>query len=432
MIINSYGAAGQVTGSCHQVTSTQTFLFDCGLFQGTKEVDAQNTRKLPFDPSTLDFVLLSHAHLDHCGRLPLLTKGGFRGPIYTTKATRDLAELILKDSAKIQEMQKAPIYSQADVEDVLSLFYPIKEGQEKTHGETIFSFHPSGHLLGAHWIKVKTPEGTIAFSGDLGRYECLFYPQPEDLGNIDYLILESTNGARVTPPIKEGLKNLYEEIKKCIDERRTVLIPAFSIGRTEEVLSSLVGLALEENNVSFFETPIFVDSKLARSGLNIYHKYPSLHKIPLQNLMPKNLYLRELRETMALKKDDPKILISASGMLEGGPILFHAKRYLPDENTTLFIVGYQGIETLGRRLLMGEKNIKILNTDIEVKAKIIQISGLSGHADVNDFQRFVSSARGLKNIILVHGEPSSLEGMKSVFEGEYKVHIQKHNQPYEL
>lgn len=432
MIINSYGAAGQVTGSCHQVTSTQTFLFDCGLFQGTKEVDAQNTRTLPFDPASLDFVLLSHAHLDHCGRLPLLTKGGFRGPIYTTKATRDLAELILQDSAKIQQMQKVPLYSEADVEEVISLFYPIKERQEKTHGDTVFSFHPAGHLLGAHWIKVKTPHGTLAFSGDLGRYECLFYPQPEDLGQIDYLILESTNGAKINQPIKEGIKNLYEEVKKAIHEKRTVLIPAFSIGRTEEVLSSLVALALEENNTSFFETPIFVDSKLARSGLNIYHKYPFLHKISLQNLLPRNLYLWDLRETMAVKKEDPKILISASGMMEGGPILLHAKKYLPEESTSLFIVGYQGVETLGRRLLMGEKNVKINDSNILVKAKIIQISGLSGHADIGDLKRFVSSAQGLKNILLVHGEASSLEEVKSVFEEDYIVHIQKFNQPYEL
>ncbi|NLY37050.1 MAG: MBL fold metallo-hydrolase [Tissierellia bacterium] len=432
MIINSYGAAGQVTGSCHQVISTQTFLLDCGLFQGTKEVDAQNMRTLPFDPSALNFVLLSHAHLDHCGRLPLLTKGGFRGPIYTTKATRDLAELILRDSAKIQGMQRAPLYSEADVEDVISRFYPVEERQEKNHGDIIFSFHSAGHLLGAHWIKVKTPEGILAFSGDLGRYECVFYPQPEELGNIDYLILESTNGARITPPIKEGLKTLYEEIKKCIFEKRTVVIPAFSIGRTEEVLSALVNLALEETNTSFFETPIFVDSKLARSGLNVYHQYPSLHKIPLQNLMPRNLFLGDLRQTNSLKREEAKILISASGMMEGGPVLFHAKKYLPDERATFFIVGYQGEGTLGRRLLMGEKNIRILDTDIEVKAPIVQISGLSGHADINDLTRFVSTARGLKNILLVHGEPASLEGVKSVFDKDYKVHIQEFNQPFEL
>lgn len=432
MYVNSYGAAGQVTGSAHLISTTERFLFDCGLFQGTDEVEAQNKPHLPFDPSSLDFVLLSHAHLDHCGRLPLLTRGGFHGPIYTTKATRDLAELILRDSAKIQQKQASPLYSEADVEKTLSLFYPVKRDQEKTHGKTTFSFHLAGHLLGAHWIKAKTPEGAIAFSGDLGRYECPFYPQPEDLGQLDVLLLETTNGARVHPSLKEGLRNLYENVKRCIHENRTVLIPAFSIGRTEEVLSSLVRLAMEEGNTSFFRTPIFIDSKLARAGLQVYQKYASLHHIALSDLSPENLFLQELRQTQELKKEDTKIIISASGMMEAGPILFHAKKYLPDEQTTLFIVGYQGEETMGRRLQMGEKHLKILGEPIHVRAEIIEISGLSGHAGLHDLKRFVSSARGLQHLLLVHGEAQSLEDVKNEFQDAYSVHIQKYNEPYKV
>ncbi|HZK10547.1 MAG TPA: MBL fold metallo-hydrolase [Clostridia bacterium] len=432
MIIHSFGAAGQVTGSCHLVRSTQTFLFDCGLFQGTKEVDAQNTQDLPFDPSELDFVLLSHAHLDHCGRLPLLTQKGFSGPIYTSQASRDIVELMLRDSAKIQQMQKHPLYSEEDVDNTLSLLYPIEEGSKKTHGQTSFSFYPAGHFLGAHWIKVKTPEATIAFSGDLGRYDCPFYPQPYKLGRVDILLLEGTIGSRVHPPIKEGLNRLYKEVKKCIQKKETVLIPAFSIGRTEEILSTLVKLALEEENHSFFDIPIYVDSKLARNGLTLFHKYDNLHKMSLEHLAPDNLYLRDLKETASLKIEGPKILISASGMMEGGPIMVHAKKYLPDKETTVFIVGYQGEETLGRQILTGQKEVTILEADLEVQAKIIEIKGLSGHGDSKDLQRFVSSAQGLKTILLVHGEASSLQDLKEVFDKDYTVHIQKHNQPFEM
>ncbi len=422
MLIKSLGGAGQVTGSCHKIISSETFLLDCGLFQGPRRIQAQNYNNFPYNSREIDFVLLSHGHLDHCGRLPLLVKKGFSGPIYTTRATAEITRLMLYDSAKIQELLPNPLYSTSDVDKALSLIYPVEANKEIKHGNTYFSFQPSGHILGAHWIKVHTDGKIISFSGDLGRYDCPYYPRPQDIGRSDYLILESTIGPRLHPPLEESLISLYREVSKNIEKRRQILIPAFSIGRTQELVSSLVEEAQKEANQDFFKTPIIVDSRLAIEGFRLFKDYPSLHRISSANLSPSNLFLGDYWS--APQSSGSQIIISASGMLEGGPVLDHATRLLPRDDTTVLLTGYQGEETLGRELEEGKKEVRISGKKVPVKAQILSINGLSGHGDGSDLKRFVSTAQGLKELILVHGEAHSLEATREMFDGNYRVRIQ--------
>lgn len=423
MKIISYGAAGQVTGSCHLVETGGTrFLFDCGLFQGTKKVDQQNLSPLGFDPKDLDFVLLSHAHLDHCGRLPLLVKEGFMGPIYTTKPTRDLAELILNDSAHLQSYQENPLYTLEDVEQTMHLFYTLSQEDILRIKGLEISFHHVGHLLGASWIKVKTPEKTIAFSGDLGRYESPFFADPVPLGEVDLLLLETTNAAKVSPSIADGLEDLYQKIREAYLSGRTILIPAFSIGRTEEILSGLSRLSWTKKDEIFREIPLNIDSSLAQAGLKVYKEHEDFHTIDLRDLNPPNLRLVSKEESFTLDKNtEAKVLLSASGMMEGGHILHHASSYLPDPSTLLIFVGYQGEETIGRRILEGEKNILIDKSPVHIGAEIVQIHGLSGHGDQRDLLRFLSTAEGLEGVVLLHGQPESMNEFESILTDKVKV-----------
>lgn len=422
MIIKSLGGAGQVTGSCHKVIASETFLLDCGLFQGPSKIQAQNYMDFDYGGSEIDFVLLSHGHLDHCGRLPLLVKKGFSGPIYTTRATAEITKLMLIDSAKIQSLEAQPLYTSDDVDQVLSLLYPIEAGIEKKHGSTSFSFHPSGHILGAHWIKVLSQGKILTFSGDLGRYDSPYYPRPQAIGRSDYLVLESTLGTKLNPSLEDNLGLLYENIITAIREKRQVLIPSFSIGRSQELVASLVELAKSKGSEEFFSTPLIVDSKLALEGFRLYREFPSLHRLPLENLRPPNLFLGDYWK--APRGSSSQIIISASGMLEAGPVLEHAKRLLPREDATVFMTGYQGEETLGRELVGGAKSVRLGGTPIPVKAQILSIPGLSGHGDRRDLERFVASAQGLKKIVLVHGEVASLGALKELFQEDYRVHIQ--------
>lgn len=423
MNIISYGAAEQVTGSCHWVeTSGHQFLFDCGMFQGPTKVDQQNLEPLGFDPRELDFVLLSHAHLDHCGRLPLLVKEGFRGSIYTTKATRDLAELILKDSAYLQSHQENPLYTLEDVEKTMTLFSPISQGESFRIGNLDVSYHFAGHLLGASWIKVRSPEGILAFSGDLGRYDSPFYYGPDPLEDVDILLLETTNGARINPSIQQGLQELYDEIKQGFLEERIMLIPCFSIGRTEEILAGLSQLAWSKKDDQFKSIPFFVDSALSQAGLKVYQEHADFHKINPKDLSPENLHLISREESFALDKNkDPKVFLSASGMMEGGHILHHAQHYLPDPRTLLFFVGYQGEETLGRKILEGESTVLINKSPVHISAEIKEIKGLSGHGDQKDLLRFLSTADRLKQLVLIHGVPETMLILKELLPKDLKV-----------
>lgn len=429
MKIISYGAAGQVTGSCHFIEIAGTkFLLDCGLFQGPTKVDLQNLSPLGFDPKEIDFVLLSHAHLDHCGRLPLLVKGGFMGPIYTTPATRDLAQLILADSASLQEKSETPLYTLEDVEKTMTLFSPLPHKEILRKGKLEISFHYAGHLLGASWIKIKTPDTCFAFSGDLGRYNSPFYHDPEPLGDdVELLLLETTNANKHVPSIQQGLEDLYAEIRQAYLEQRTVLLPAFSIGRTEEVISGLSKLAFLKKDDLFKKIPFYVDSSLAHAGLKVFHEHTDLHTMDPRDLQSDNLHFIATEQSYALDKStEPKVLLSASGMMEGGHILHHAASYLPQASTLLLFVGYQGEETLGRRILEGEKSVLIGKSPVEVNAEIKEIKGLSGHADHEDLMGFLATASKLQRVILLHGEAQNMTVFEELLSENLRIRKAQH------
>ncbi|WP_459129176.1 MBL fold metallo-hydrolase [Guggenheimella bovis] len=429
MIITPEGASLEVTGSSyHFKTKESNFVVDMGLFQGPTETKLKNRDPYTFVMKDLDFVIITHAHVDHSGRLPLLAQAGFSGKIFMSYETRDIVEALLQDSANIQSKEEDPLYTLEDYERVRSLFYPI--ALEKTYEEkdVRFSLHPSGHLLGSTYVTIETEGKVITFSGDLGRKNSLFYQEFTDPKDSDVLFLESTYGMSLHPPIEQAFMKLFETIMIQFSKGHTVIIPAFSIGRTAEILYGLHKYAIDHNVTDvFYDIPIYIDSPLAIKGLDLYKQnYDAMNpnfKAELLNLPNVNV-LKEAEQSFILdKKTTPKVIISSSGMAEGGHIQHHLQSFLPFSNTTVIFVGYQAEETVGREILEGKKVVRIQELEVENNATIIKVPGFSGHGDQADLLSFVRQANP-KKIILTHGEKETIDGFKIFLEGEgYEVEV---------
>lgn len=413
MQIRAYGSAGEVTGSNYLITTNSgiQFLVDFGLFQGPAKVEAANRSPLQFDPSELDFVILTHAHIDHSGRLPILTKYGFQGKIFMTYPTRDLVEALLLDSATIQLEEAIPLYSAEDVHQTLSLIYPVDFDKVVTESGVDISFHQSGHLLGSAFVKLYLDDQTITFSGDVGRYLNGDYPDPAPIGQTDVLFTESTYGNSLH---RQKSDSYTELLNVCLDRFKrgqTIIIPAFSVGRTTEILHGLRRIARQLGREDeYLDLPIYLDSPLGITALEIYrknHEYLS-KDFQLDLLDAKNIHRLDAKQSYALDaKTHPKLIISSGGMAQGGHVTHHLKAFLPKSTTTVIFVGYQAEETLGRAIQDGENPVLIQDQSVDVKAEIITIRGFSGHGDQADLARWIHTSSP-KHIYLSHGEPEVL------------------------
>ena len=418
MQITFYGAAGEVTGSNYLLESGGVkLLIDCGLAQGGRFAEEKNFEPFPYDPSEIQAVLVTHAHIDHVGRIPMLTKGGFRGTIYSTPPTRDFAELLLLDSEHLllrvaEELGKEPLYAAEDIEIAMSRWEGRKYHEKFHEGPFEVEFFDAGHILGSSTIKVSAEGKSIVFSGDLGNYPAPIIKDTEALPECDYLVMESTYGGRV----HEGKDRREVELEQAITEtvRRggTVLIPAFAMERTQDLLYHLNDL-VEKGKIP--KVPIFLDSPLAIKLTTVYDKYKNYFDAEATAEIKEGDDLFEFpglemslttEESKAINNvAPPKVIIAGSGMSNGGRILHHERRYLPDPKSCLLIVGYQARGTLGRRLLEGADHVRMFGEDVPVRCEIRNISAFSAHADQPRLLAWVAPrAKTLTHIYLTHGE----------------------------
>jgi metallo-beta-lactamase family protein len=430
MQLLSAGAAETVTGSCHHVTiSGQNLLIDCGLFQGRQEIEGLNYEVFPFALDKLNAVLLTHGHLDHVGRLPKLVREGYRGPIYATATTQKIAEIVLLDAAKIQledyerNLRKAqrtgrekkvlpPLFTDKDVAQTLTLFKTVEFGKSFQLGDVTVIYTPAGHILGSGFISLKSAEGHVIFSGDLGNTESGVQADFQLPSDCDAVLVETTYGNRSHRPLSETLQEFSTVIKASLKTGGKVLIPSFALERAQNILFHLRNL---QKRGDVPKIPIFLDSPMAAKMTRLY-------------MQSKNEFLPEIAAelsngvdpfepetlTYAATADDSKkinnaqgqaIIIAGSGMMTGGRILHHLKHNLWRKETSLVVVGYQSEGTLGRLLVDGKKRVKIHGEDISVRAKIHTIGGFSAHADQDDLLKWLQPT-GKANVYLIHGEIS--------------------------
>ena len=446
------GAVETVTGSKFLLEHNgKKVLVDCGLFQGPKALRLRNWESLPVDAKSLDAVVLTHAHIDHTGGLPRVVKDGFRGPVFCSSGTRDLAALLLPDSAYLQEEEARfanknayskhspalPLYTVENAKEALKLFETFGYGRRKEIVPGIFlTFARAGHILGS-CICIFEFEGStqrLVFSGDLGRYAAPILKDPEAVGFATTLVAESTYGDRAHGP-GTPLDALADAVNETAKRTGVVLIPAFAVGRTQEVLYYLREL---EDAKRIPVLPVFVDSPMACDATPLYLAHPEDHDLDMQDILQrgasplataKTQFVRAVEGSKALNAfKGPGIIISASGMATGGRVLHHLRARLPRAENSILFVGYQSYGTRGRRIVDGEREIKIHGQMVEVKAEIRQVSGFSAHADWQEMLRWMDGfGSPPRQTLLVHGEPSALEAQKERLTAKgWSVAIPKH------
>lgn len=429
MDITFIGAARTVTGSLHLFEyKGQKFLLECGLYQGHREEAERINRTFPFKPKDIKAVILSHAHIDHSGNLPNLVKRGFRGPIYCTSATKDIASLLLLDSAKIQEYDlaylnkkqkksglplKEPLYTVADAEKTLKQFNAVeyKNRFEPVSGVKV-TFYDAGHILGSSVILLEYEGKRILFSGDLGRKDMPIIKDPAVLHDIDYLILESTYGGRT----HKSFEGMTEEFRDIIEQGKRkgskILIPAFALERTQVLVTILKNL-YDEGTLK--DVPVYVDSPLATNVTDVFRRHPECFDKKTYKIFtdsdPFNFarlnYVKNTEESKSLNaRQGPMIIISASGMCEGGRITHHLIHSIENANNIIIITGFQARGTLGRKILEKAKKVWIFNDKYKMRAKVYFIGGLSAHADSKDLVDYVKKTNNgrLKKVYLIHGD----------------------------
>ncbi len=430
------GAASTVTGSKILVeTDEANILVDCGMFQGLKELRLLNWKPIPFDAGKIDYVLLTHGHLDHVGYLPRLVKQGFKGPIIGTGPTLAIAEIILRDSARIHEEEAKtanqegysrhnpalPFYSMNDVEKVVRQFKDGERDQWLDLSDSLrCRFRYNGHILGACFIELEVAQNRLVFSGDIGRKNDLLLNDPEKPERADFLILESTYGNKLHPPnsIEDLLSDL---ITKCVHNRGTLIIPTFAVERLQAVMNILWKL-YKRNRIPGL--PIYIDSPMGNNVLSLFRKFQEWHKMPMAELHAASNHMRLItsyRETWeAIDDNRSKVVVAGSGMVTGGRVLTYLQQYVDQKNTTVLLVGYQAEGTRGRQLLDGAHEIKIRGRYYPVKADIRHIESLSAHADQKDLLDWLSNVEeSPEQVFLVHGEPTAIDALRVKLRDSY-------------
>ena len=462
MELQFLGAAECVTGSCHMLKiRDKTILLDCGLYQG-KDQDQGKNEKFQFNPKDIDLVILSHAHIDHSGRIPFLYKNGFKGEILCTKATMELCEVMLPDSGHIQEMEvewknrkrkrkgllpEASLYSSKVAEECLKLFksYSYDEKIKPFDGLTI-TFKDAGHLLGSAIIELELEEeqGTpikLVYSGDLGNFNIPLINDPTFIDKADYVIMETTYGDKVHNNFKDVLKELASIVKETFARGGNVIIPSFAVGRTQEVLYAL-NKYFEEDMVK--NCSVYVDSPLAEKATKIFENNREVFDAEAKELEKhdKNIldfqglnFTHSAEESMKLNEIQKGIvIISTSGMCDAGRIKHHLKHNLWRKENSVVFVGYQAEGTLGREILDGNKMVRIFGEDIAVSASIYNLQGLSGHADRNGLINWIENIKiKPKQVFLVHGDINTQKSFKELLDSKkYQSVIVKSKEKYKL
>ena len=449
--IQFLGGAGTVTGSKTLIkTEKQQILVDCGLFQGLKELRIKNREKFPTNESSIDTLLLTHAHLDHCGYIPLLVKNGFSGPIHCTKPTRQLAEIILRDSARIMEEdaeranrhvytkhdRAEPLYTVKEVEIALEQFVPhdLHEWVVLASG-TRFQFLNNGHILGSAFIELIIENQKIVFSGDIGRSKPMLLYPPQKIKEADYIVMESTYGDR-SHHVDDVKLALLQVIEETFDRKGILMIPSFAVERTQEIIFLLHQLR-EEDKLP--RMPIFLDSPMGVNSTKVYEQYPewqNLSRFTLNTMYDDVKFITNYEQSRAVVADKhTKIVIAGSGMMEGGRILHYLNNHIENDRNTLLFVGFQGEGTRGRAIIEGSDEIKFFGNYRKVKCQIRSISSLSAHGDQAEILEWLTHfERPPKRIFLNHGEPHQSDALRVKLQHElgWKVSIPKLNESFTL
>ena len=474
MKITFLGAAKTVTGSNFLVEAAgKKFLVDCGMYQGKITEELENSDPFIYDVSQIDFMLLTHAHIDHSGRIPKLYNDGYRNPVYATKATCDLCEIMLPDSGHIQEVEiewknrkrmregldpLPPLYTAEDAYKTLEIFRPVQYDDIVEIDDNIsVRFNDAGHMLGSAIIEIWATENgkttKAVFTGDLGNNDLPLLDSPTMISNADYLVMESTYGNRLHMRNDDKAKMFLDIVAETLDKGGRVIIPSFAVGRTQEILYELdklkEDLGQDEDFARKYEkimnVPVYVDSPLAISATEVFKKNTELFEEEIQQKIKRGdnpLEFRGLQftqtaeESKALNEDQrPAIILSASGMCEVGRIKHHLKHNLWNPNSTILFVGYQAPGTLGRSIVEGAEKVKIFGEEIAINARVEYIEGYSGHADQTWLLNFIwSFTNPPKHVFLVHGEYEGQEELKRKIEdsSECKVTIPDFGESYEL
>ncbi len=460
--ISFYGGVGTVTGSKYLLEHNgRRVLVDCGLFQGLKELRERNWQDPPFDPSELDAIIITHAHIDHTGYLPRVVKLGYEGPVFTSNGSSDLLKILLPDSGRLQEEEAdyrnrhaltshspaLPLYDENDAKSAIKLIKAVpNDGRpvEVCEGITA-SFLVAGHIIGASLVLIEmaSTEGPIRFlfSGDLGHYDQPIVKDPAHPPECDYLMVESTYGNRLHGDVSSDVQ-MARIINEAADRDGPILIPAFAVGRTQEVLYLIREL---EDAGRIPVLPVIVDSPMAAQATQVYNRWTEEHDEEYASiLMQKRHPLRTASMQTTSTRDESKrlntlkgsrIIVSASGMMTGGRVLHHAMRMLPDENATVIFVGYQAAGTTGRRILDGEREVKIMKNWVPVRCRIEKVEGFSAHADWKAVIRWLEGMPGSPRMVFTtHGEPDAAEAMAGHIRDRFgwSVVVPEYGQSIEL
>lgn len=437
MLLTFFGAAGEVTGSCYmlETDSGRRYLIDCGIFQGKNE--EENRADFGFQPSSIDAILLTHAHLDHSGRIPMLVKSGFKGKIYATIPTIELCEVLWLDTVKLMKEEAErinrknkragkpliePLYTEREVEIALGLFEPVPSDSIISLGDIRFRFRDASHILGSSSIELWDKDIKIVFSGDIGQWDGVMEGPPALIEQADYVVIESTYGDRLHKSLDDTRKEFQETIEKAISEKGKVLIPSFVVDRAQRVIYEI--RLLKERGIIPESLPIFFDSPMGKKVTDIYKKYNNLLSGELQKYYLEakdpfdieNLwYLESVEDSKRVNEIDTGIVIAGSGMCTGGRIVHHLKHSIWKENTHVIFVGYQAQGTLGREIIDGIKSANIMGEEIAIRAKIHTINGFSSHADQRDLIRWADGFQNRPMFIITHGEMNSSKALSDLF-----------------
>ncbi|GAB4365484.1 MAG: MBL fold metallo-hydrolase [Kiloniellaceae bacterium] len=451
MKITFLGGVGTVTGSKYLLESDSArILVDCGLFQGFKQLRLRNWAHPPVEVKRLDAVVLTHAHLDHSGYLPLLIKKGFKGPVYCTGGTRDLCAILLPDSGHLQEQDAEfanrhgfsrhrpalPLYTKADAEVALDAFVavPFHEKRQAAKGISV-EFRPAGHILGAAVVKVTAGDRTVVFSGDLGRPGTATMVDPAVVREADYLLIESTYGNRLHDR-RDPEDALAETITRTAGRGGTVLVPSFAVGRAQSLLFHLQRLKAQRR---IPDLPVFLDSPMAINASEIFCEHLGEHRLTAEQCREACAvarYTRSAEESKALDRDAmPKVIISASGMATGGRVLHHLKQLAPDPKNTILFAGFQAGGTRGAAMTGGAERVKIHGAYVPVRAEVANLSMFSAHADADEIMAWLSNfSRPPRQTFVVHGEPSASDSLRHRIEEElgWNAHVPEYREEAEL
>lgn len=451
MNLQFLGATQTVTGSKYLLTiGDKKILIDCGLFQGLKELRLRNWAKLPLDPASINAVVLTHAHIDHSGYLPLLVKNGFAGKVFCTQGTKELCEILLPDSGYLQEEEAnhankygyskhkpaLPLYTMEDAKTSLQNLAPCDFDRDyKIYDDVVIRFNPAGHIIGAATVLCKAKNTSVLFSGDLGRqHDAVMYP-PEIVQQADYLVMESTYGDKLHEK-EDPAEQLGEIINRTVRRGGTLIIPAFAVGRTQQILYFIYMLKKEGKIANI---PVFLDSPMATSATEILVRHCKDHRLsPAECAAVDNVakYVSSVEES---KKIDvsamPKIVISASGMATGGRVLYHIRTYAGDSRNTILFAGYQAAGTRGDTMLRGINEIKMWGEIIPVNAEVIALHNISAHADYEEILEWLRNFRTPPHQTFVtHGEINASKALREKIEEElhWKCKVPKYLESFEL